>query len=82
MPECPTPDKAAYHSEGRARRGAAAVARARLEAREHFPPMYIYRCPCGALHLTRRSSWDGQSLELLYEVADHLQAFALERPTS
>lgn len=81
MDECPTPAKVAYSSVGNAQRGAAKFARMRIADGEHFDPMYIYRCPCGMLHLTRKPSWDGVEHELVYEVAEHLQAFARERPT-
>ena len=82
MATCPTPDKGSYFSEGRARRGAMKLARRVLGEGDHFDPVYVYRCPCGALHLTRRPSWDGVEHELLYEIAEHLQDFARERPAS
>lgn len=77
---CPTPLKGSYYSEGRARRGAQKLARRVIAEGDHFDPVYAYRCICGALHLTRLAVWEGVQREVLYEIAEHLQAFALERP--
>lgn len=82
MTACPTPTKHSYYSEGRARRGAMQLASRVLAAGDHFAPVYLYRCPCGSLHITRLPAWEGVEHELLYEVPENLQAFALERPSA
>lgn len=76
MSACPTPDKARYPDESRARRGARMLARGVIRDGQHFDPCYGYVCPCGTWHLTRRPSWDGVAHVLLWEIDDTLQEWA------
>lgn len=75
---CPTPTKQRYIDEHDARRAATAYGRHIVkDERRHFEPMFGYLCPCGGWHMTRRPRWDGVDHVLLYEIAEHLQRFAL-----
>lgn len=78
---CPTPLKYRATSQAHAYKHARSMARTIINRGDHFDPVYGYLCPCGSWHITRRPTHEGTPNTLLYEVADHLQAFAQQRPT-
>lgn len=75
---CPTPTKHAHWSHRTILVAAKMKARDRISRGVHFDPVYSYRCPCGAFHLTRMAEHDGQANEMVWEVPDALQVWARE----
>lgn len=74
---CPTPAQEAYETERDRTYWAKRHINERLHDGRTSPPLYGYLCPCGALHLTKRPSWDGRANDLVYEVDAQLQAWAI-----